>query len=92
MVKRCCTKDCPERRPACSDYCEKYKAWKKELAKERLPPETRPTREASTRTTLTRSSGSGNGGDKNGRRVRSGHGQRKEVLCLVILAACGLRG
>lgn len=36
MVKRCCTKDCPERRPACSDYCEKYKAWKKELAKERL--------------------------------------------------------
>ena len=35
-MKRCCTKDCPERRPACSDYCKKYKAWKKELAKERL--------------------------------------------------------
>ena len=36
MVKQCCTKDCPERRPACSDYCARYKAWKKERAKEKL--------------------------------------------------------
>lgn len=35
MIKQCCTKECPDRRPACHDSCEKYKAWKRENQKEK---------------------------------------------------------
>lgn len=35
MVKAVCTPDCPDRHPACSDRCEKYKAWKAERKKEK---------------------------------------------------------
>lgn len=27
-------KDCPDRYPACHDYCQKFAAWRKEHAKE----------------------------------------------------------
>lgn len=30
-----CTPDCPDRHPACSDRCEKYRAWKAEVQKEK---------------------------------------------------------
>ena len=35
MVKPVCTPDCPDRHPACSDRCEKYRAWKAEVQKEK---------------------------------------------------------
>ena len=35
MVKPVCTPDCPARHPACSDRCEKYRAWKAEVQKEK---------------------------------------------------------
>ena len=28
MIRQCCTKDCPDRHPACHGTCERYKAWK----------------------------------------------------------------
>lgn len=33
--KPVCTPDCPDRHPACSDRCEKYRAWKAEVQKEK---------------------------------------------------------
>lgn len=35
MIGQCCTKDCPGRKPACHDKCEKYREWKQELEKEK---------------------------------------------------------
>lgn len=35
MVKPVCTPDCPDRHPACSDRCEKCRAWKAEVQKEK---------------------------------------------------------
>ena len=35
MVRPVCTPDCPDRHPACSDRCEKYRAWKAEVQKEK---------------------------------------------------------
>jgi len=35
MVKPVCTPDCPDRHPACSDRCEKYRARKAEVQKEK---------------------------------------------------------
>lgn len=36
MVKPVCMPDCPDRHPACSDQCEKYRAWKAEVQKEKI--------------------------------------------------------
>ena len=36
MVRPVCTPDCPDRHPACSDRCEKYRAWKAEVQKEKI--------------------------------------------------------
>ena len=33
--KPVCTPDCPDRHPACSDRCEKYRAWKAKVQKEK---------------------------------------------------------
>lgn len=35
MVKPVCTPDCPDRHPACSDRCGKYRVWKAEVQKEK---------------------------------------------------------
>lgn len=35
MVKPVCTPDCPDRHPTYSDRCEKYRAWKAEVQKEK---------------------------------------------------------
>ena len=57
MVKPVCTPDCPDRHPACSDRCEKYRAWKAEVQKEKTYTKSQNDAGKINGTTLTRSSG-----------------------------------